>query len=33
LGTFLMLTFVSRLIVFTILAYFGELASFWLGTA
>jgi len=31
--TFLMLTFVSRLIVFTILAYFGELASFWLGTA
>jgi len=33
LGTFLILTFVSRLIVFTILAYFGELASFWLGTA
>jgi len=33
LGTFLMLTFVSRLIVFTILAYFGELASFWIGTA
>jgi len=33
LGTFLILTFTSRLIVFTILAYFGELASFWLGTA
>jgi len=33
LGTFLILTFASRLIVFTILAYFGEMASFWLGTA
>jgi len=33
LGTFLILTFTSRLIIFTILAYFGELASFWLGTA
>jgi len=33
LGTFLILTFASRLIVFTMLACFGELASFWLGTA
>lgn len=31
LSAFLVLTFVSRLIVFTILAYFGEQTGFWIG--